>query len=145
MEAFKKTIARRMGFAFVFFIIVLAINIARMSVDFGTIVPERVWSFTLGLMAGAELILVYTMVSYIRALHNDDVLKTLYVAEADERNVMIRTKTGGMAVNIIMGALVCAGPIAGIWIEVVFYTLFATLLFVALLKGTLKLYYKKKL
>jgi hypothetical protein len=72
-------------------------------------------------------------------------LQALFIEETDERNVMIRAKTGGAAINIIMATLICATLIGRIFNEIVFYTLFATLMFVAIVMVLLKLYYKKKL
>jgi hypothetical protein len=94
-------------------------------------------------MCGADVIIVSNLIRYVNALQDDNKLQELFIAETDERNIMIRTKTGGTAINIIMAVLVCATIIAGIFNIVVFYTLIATLLFIALLKVTLKLYYSR--
>jgi Kef-type K+ transport system membrane component KefB len=96
-------------------------------------------------MCGTILIGVYILVIYIRALRNDGRLQELFISETDERNILIRSKTGGMAINIIMAALALATIISGIFNEVVYFTLLITLLFVVLFKGTLKLYYRKKI
>jgi hypothetical protein len=50
-----------------------------------------------------------------------------------------------MAINIIMAALVLATIVSGVFSEIVYFTLLVTLLFVAILKGALKLYYRKKM
>jgi hypothetical protein len=49
------------------------------------------------------------------------------------------------AVNIILGTLICATLIGEIFNETVFYTLFATLQFVAIVMLMLKFYYKRKI
>jgi hypothetical protein len=144
MEAYKKTITIRIGLMTAFIVIVLIVDVTQMLVDFGTVVSERVWSFSLGLMIGTEMVVAVILGKYLRALRDGNVLKALFIAETDERNVMIRTKTGGMTVNIIMGTLALFAPISGVFNETVFFTLLATLLFVALLKAVLKLYYRRK-
>jgi hypothetical protein len=145
MDAFRKTISRRLWTGRIFVLLVLVLNIAQRFIDFESVVPDNIFAFSLGVTLGAEFLGILLLAKYSKAMREEEKLKELYIAETDERNMMIRTKTGGVAINIIMGVLVCAILVAGVWSEVVFYTLFATLLFVALLKGTLKLYYKKKL
>jgi hypothetical protein len=145
VEKFRKSINLRKNILCVYILVVSWISASQQFIDFGFTIPEHVWGFGFGLMVGADVIAVYFLVIYMRAMQDESKLQALYILETDERNVMIRTKTGGMAVNIIMAMLVCAALVAGIFSEIVFYTLIATLLFIALLKGTLKLYYRKKI
>jgi hypothetical protein len=128
-----------------FVLVVSLVTLSHRFFDFGFAGSENVWDFVLGLMSGADAVAVYFLVTYMRALQNESKMQELYIAETDERNILIRTKTGGTAVKIIMATLVCAALIAGIFSEVVFFTLIATLLFVALLQGILELYYKRKI
>jgi hypothetical protein len=146
MEKFKKTVSRRMLVGYVLMLIIIAMNTVPryfMNIDIEG-VSGRTLEFGVGLMLGAEAVVIYLLFKYGRAMRDETKMRSLYISETDERNLLIRTKTGGLAIDVIMCVLVCAVPIAGILNEVVFFTLVATLVFVALLKATLKVYYKNK-
>lgn len=80
-----------------------------------------------------------------RAIGSDDILRRLYIAENDERARLIRDKVGGAGLNVILGTLATASVISGFYSEVVFFTLSSVLLFAALVKGVLKVYYTRAL
>jgi hypothetical protein len=142
---FRKTINLRIALVTLFNSIFGLIGLFSRYLDFDIAVNELVWSLSLGLMCGTILIGVYILAIYIRALRNDDLLQKLFISETDERNILIRSKTGGMAINIIMAALVLATIVSGVFSEIVYFTLLMTLLFVAIIKGALKLYYRSKI
>jgi hypothetical protein len=145
VENFRKSIKFRKTLYYIFVLIVTLLNITQRFFDFGFAVSETVWNFGFGLMTGADAVAIYSLIIYTRALRDESKLQEMYIAETDERNILIRTKTGGTAVKIIMAVLVCAALVAGVFNEVVFFTLIATLLFIAVLKGVLEFYYKKKI
>jgi hypothetical protein len=146
MEKFRKTIEFRRTVLCIFVLVISLLTLTHWFIDFGIAVSEHLWAFVLGLLSGtADVVGVYFLVTYMLALYDESRLQALYIEETDERNILIRTKTGGMAVNIIMATLVCAAIVAMIFSLVVFFTLIGTLLFTALLKLTLKLYYRKKI
>jgi uncharacterized membrane protein len=149
VENFQKTIKHRRFTGIVLVIIVLVISVVGRFTSYISfiekLIPEHISAFSGGLALSATFILILSAAKYTKALHNEEILKKLYITETDERNVMIRTKTGGTAVNIILATLICAALIGGIFNETVFYTLFATLLFDAILMVTLKFYYKKNI
>jgi hypothetical protein len=109
------------------------------------LIPAYVSAFSGGLSLAAAFLLIRSVAKYTKALCNEEILKELYIAETDERNVMIRAKTGGTAVNIILATLICATIIGGVFNETVFYTLYATLLFVSIVMLIFKFYYKKNI
>jgi hypothetical protein len=145
MEAFRKTILHRLWAGRIFVVLILALTIVRRFTNYESLLPENILAFSIGLAISAEIVGIFTWSKYTQALRDEEKLKELYIFETDERNVMIRVKTGGTAINMIMGALVCAALIAGIFNETVFFTLVATLFFIALVKGILKVYYNRKL
>jgi hypothetical protein len=79
------------------------------------LIPEYISAFSGGLALSVAFILILSVAKYTKALHNEEILKKLYITETDERNVMIRTKTGGTAINIILATLICATLIGGIF------------------------------
>jgi uncharacterized membrane protein len=149
MDKFRKTVEQRRFIGIVLIIIVLAISVIGRFTSYllliENLIPEYISAFSGGFSLAVEIILIMNVAKYTKALKSEEILKELYIDETDERNVMIRTKTGGTAVNIIMLTLICATLISGIFSETVFYTLFATLLFVAILSLSLKFYYKKNI
>jgi hypothetical protein len=129
--------------------IVLVISVAGIFTSYlyplEMLIPDYVLGFSGGLSLAVAFLLIRSVAKYTKALQSEEILKELYIEETDERNVTIRTKTGGTAINIILGTLICAALVGGIFNEIVFYTLFATLLFVSSVILILKFYYKKKL
>jgi hypothetical protein len=98
----------------------------------------------MGVMFGAEICIILLLCKYNRAIRSETKLKKLYIEETDERNILIRTKTGGLAVDIITYTIVCAILTIGIFNAVVCYTLTATLMFISILRIVLFAYYENK-
>jgi hypothetical protein len=144
MEAFRKTVTRRHWLGIAYTVLVAVLTSAQRFMDFNTLIPDYVLDFSLGLFTGAEVLVIYFVVRYSKALRDPALLETLYIAETDERNAFIRAKTGGMAVNVIIGGLICAALAAGIFSETAFIALAASAAFAALVRGSFKAYYRKK-
>jgi hypothetical protein len=149
VDKFRKTIERRRLIEIVLIIIVLVISVVGVFTNYLSplvkLVPEYILGSSGGLALAAAFLLIRSAAKYTKALRSEEILRELYIAETDERNVMIRAKTGGMAADIILPTLICAALIGGIFNEIVFYTLFATLLFISIIMLSLKLYYKKNI
>jgi drug/metabolite transporter (DMT)-like permease len=149
VENFRKTIEHRRFIGIVLIISVLFISVVGRFTDFlsplRNFIPGYVSALSGGLSLAAAILLIRGFVKYTKALQDEEILKGLYIAETDERNVLIRAKTGGTAVNIILATLICATLICGIFNETVFYTLYATLLFISMVMLILKFYYKNNI
>jgi hypothetical protein len=149
VENFRNIIEHRRLIEIVLIVIVLAISIVGVFTSYLSplemLIPEYVSGLGGGLSLAVAFLLIRSVAKYTKALCDEEILRELYVAENDERNVLIRAKTGGAAVNIILATLICATLIGGIFNETVFYTLFATILFVSIVMLTLKFYYKKNI
>lgn len=100
-------------------------------------------SFTLGVYTGTLFLVVINLRKYMLAMKYEENFKQLYIQETDERHQYIVAKTGGSAINIIIFSLALASIIAGFFSETIFFTLLGSVLFVALVKGSLKIYYNK--
>jgi len=81
---------------------------------------------------------------YRKALRSETELKKLYIEEMDERRKLIKDKIGGTGLNICLGGIATATIISGFFNEVVFLSLMGALIFMASVKGILKVYYRNK-
>ncbi|HRX08633.1 MAG TPA: hypothetical protein P5559_05665 [Candidatus Limiplasma sp.] len=98
-----------------------------------------------GLLAVVVIVLVLTALRYLAALKNEDKRKALYIYENDERRLLIRSKMGGDAIQLVLMALVVATVVSEFFNQTVFFTLLAVLLFTALVKAVFKAVYTGKL
>jgi hypothetical protein len=62
----------------------------------------------------------------------------------DERRKLIKDKIGGTGLNISLGGIATATIISGFFNEIVFLSLMGALIFMASVKGILKVYYRNK-
>lgn len=98
-----------------------------------------------GLFAAVIGVLVVTAVRYNAARRDEEKRKALYIYENDERRLLIKSKMGGDAIQLLMMALVVATFVAEFFSQTVFFTLLAVLLFTAAVKALFLLVYSKKL
>lgn len=143
MEKFKRTIQRRMilmrAYSGVIAILIL------LGTFFNYPKTEtRAISFIYGAGLGTMFLLFFYMRKYTFGLRNEETIKQLYIAENDERHRFILTKTGGTALNIVILGLALGSVIAGFFNEIIFFSLLGATIFSALVKGSLKWYYTKK-
>ena len=111
-------------------------------------VSEDLRGFIIGFQIGIGTCLlvamVYAMIKYFSAIRNPDKLKKIYISETDERRLFIKQKTGGIGMNIVTYGLVVGTVAAGNINDSAFLTLLCASLFVVLVRGVLKLYYRNK-
>ena len=100
--------------------------------------------FQVGIFVGFQVMLLLDIIKSFKALRNEQEIKKLYIAEHDERAKFIQDKIGGMGLNISLAVLAVAAIIAGFFHQLVFITLVGVIVFMSLVKGTLKLYYRNK-
>jgi hypothetical protein len=110
-----------------------------------TLVDTKVFTVSIGIMISVGFFIIGMLRDYDKALKNEDYLQKLYIKETDERNILIRTKTGGSAVAIILAGLAIGTIISAFFNETVFYTLMSIFVFIALVKIVLKIYYNRVL
>ena len=110
--------------------------------------PENLYHFILGYQTGLFAFICCTLAFYIArnsaALINPGHLKNLHISETDERKLFIRQKVGSTGMNIIVYGLIIGAIVSGSINYVVFLTLLGASIFVAVVFGVLKLYYRSK-
>ncbi len=95
----------------------------------GDIYNENVVSFQTGLLIGIGIVALYLVVRYARCLRNEEMLRTLYNNEFDERKKYMKSKAGMPIIGITSGCIIFAGIIAGYFNEIIFITLIAAAMF----------------
>jgi hypothetical protein len=147
METFKKTIKQRVIISRIYLVCLMLITmVPRIFFDeYAALADTHAFAFSIGAMVGVGGLVIVLLWKYGRALKNEDYLRKLYIKETDERNVLIRTKTGGSAVMIIIAGLIVGIIGSTFFSKTVFYTLIAVFVFIALVHLVLKIYYNKKM
>ena len=144
MEKFKMSLKKRLALMMMFngvaVIFVLLTGIyGNMMVS-----SDMIHGFQVGVFVGMQIIMIKFITKYKRALSNENELRKIYIEENDERTKHIKDKIGGVGFKFSLGMIATATIIAGFFNEIVFITLCATLMFMALEKGFLKVYYRNK-
>ncbi len=105
------------------------------------VIPDFIRGFHTGAFIGVELTFVFFISKYIDSLRKEEALKKLYIEENDERTIMIMQKSGAIGMVICMIGLAIGTIVAGFINTTVFFTLLAALIFIALVRGFIKVYY----
>jgi len=152
MEAFRKMIKTRInigkvllliGAALVAMVFILGERIKNM-LDVPDFLRGVMYGFNIGIVCGFIIIVLRHMYRNISALKDDDKLKKLYIAESDERNLLILQKSGSIGINVNKIGLMIGASVSAYFSMAVFFTLLGACIFVSLTRGVLKLYYQKK-
>ena len=110
--------------------------------------PESMRDFAQGFSFGLICALVFIGVFYIfrcvASLSDEEKLKKLYIAETDERNLLIQQKIGGAGLNVCIIGLLIGASISAYFDLTVFFTLAGACFFAAATKAILKRYYRNK-
>ena len=145
MEQYRKTIQSRRGFLSVCVLLIALILTAEtlgwLPIGTETFYDGFLTGFLGGALTGIELIFIFLIARYTKALRNEESLKKMYIDETDERKAYIRTKSGGWTMYITSVAVIIAGIVAGYYNMTVFFSLLAVGVFQLLIIGALKLYY----
>ncbi len=111
-------------------------------------VSERIQGFIEGFQVGILMTLVITLIFFlvrnIMAMRDSERLKKLYISETDERKLFIMQKSGSIGMNIAMYGLAVGTAVSGNINDTVFLTLLGACLFLTLIRGFFKLYYRNK-
>jgi len=146
MEQFKKKLIAQQYFlviGIIGLIIVFVFNIVRESA------PSATGHFIEGVQAGFTIplagVFIFLFCRTLSATKNPDKLRKLYIAETDECTMLIRQKSGSAGMNIVMYGLTLGAFVAGSFNETVFFTLLGACIFVGLVRGFFKVYYRIKI
>lgn len=146
MNKFKAQIRNRTIFLIILFVSMISIYlILFLNQDKLSSPSNDIINFHGGALSSFSILIILHIVRNLRAIRNENKLKKLYIGENDERSIMIMQKTGAFGINICIIGFACATIIAGYFNKVVFSTLLGATLFVTIVKGLFKLYYRNKL
>ncbi len=148
MENFRQKVKKRIG---------VNLALAAVSLIVAAVVCVKAFGAEQGFLpvyiAGVEFGLFITFFAYLifgaardaRALGDEEKLRALHIAESDERTRFIEEKMGKTALNALIVALILAVLLASCFDLTVALTLVGVLLFAAMLRGGLWVYYSCKL
>ena len=142
MDKFKAKIQKRI-FVMAFILIILAVIYFIFPLYAAELppIPDFIRGFHFGAFIGIELALVFFIVRFIVSLRTIESLKKLYIEENDERTKMIMQKSGAIGMGICMAGLSIGTITAGFLNETAFFSLLGALIFTALVRGFIKVYY----
>lgn len=101
--------------------------------------------FQTGLFMVWAAIMIWGIISSVRALRSEERLKKQYIKQYDERTRTIQTEAQAKAFQISILGMMIAAVISGFYSYTVFYTLLATLIVMCLIAAIGKLFYSRTL
>lgn len=144
MDDFKKTLKARNICMVIVALVIAAIYISLMLVKDRWDISTDIINFQAGIFAVLEFILFGTALKNAITMKNNSKLQALYIKEHDERNAMIKQKTGSTLLPICAIGLGIAAIVAIYFSQTVFFSLVGAIGFMALVKIALRLYYGRK-
>lgn len=146
LQNYRKEIARRISLLVVFCVIaLLAIVIGAdflKDISLGT--TDRT-DYVLGFFTGIELVCVFYMGCLIRAYRDEKYLKEMYTKETDEREILIRMKSGKNIVpilSLVIAVIACVMSYVNYEVFIALTAVAIAQIFITLI---LKIYWSKKL
>jgi len=148
MDAFKKQIKIRVnlltvGLLAIFVSLSLSAHYEKPASN-SEIMQGLVAGFQSGIAVALLVVMGLFLTRYVMAINNSERLRQLYITETDERNVLIRQKTGSIGMNVTNFGLILGTVVAGNINDTAFLTMLAASLFVGLVHAFLKIYYRRK-
>ena len=149
MEEYRKVIKKKIGLMAAFNVlaaafITLIVTSENMTARINEPISDFIHGFQLSIFIFLQFVMIMYITKYGKSLKNEDKLKKLYIKEHDERTTLIRNRIGGIGFNFSLGIIATAAIMAGFFNQMVFVTLLGVLIFMSLIKGFLKVYYKNK-
>jgi len=147
MDQYKNTLKKRLYLLSICLIMYITTNYIMYS-HVGTRRDGADTDFILGFQFGIGFfvfaLLAYFIIRYISVLHSEKRLKEMYIADTDERKLMIYQKSGSAGMTFAIFGLAISAVLAGYYNTTVFFSLLGSCLFLAFIRAALKLYYKNK-
>ena len=146
MEAYKAAVSKRIRRVTIFTICVAVFVI---SMHFFFVKTQEgatgnLFAFLEGGVISIDLLALFYMIQYRKALNDEMKLKNLYNREHDERNQFIKQKAGFPVMTAAGVMLIIGGVTAGYINSTVSYTMAACGIFVLLFQLILKFYFQRK-
>lgn len=146
LQNYRKEIARRISLLVVFCVTaLLAIVLAAFFLK--DISPSKAdtTDYVLGFFTGIELVCLFYMGCLIRAYRDEKYLKEMYTKETDEREILIRMKSGKDIVPILSFVIAVIACVMSYVNYEVFIALTAVAIAQIIITVVLKIYWSKKL
>lgn len=146
LQNYRKEIARRISLLVVFCVIALLAIVlgADFLKDISLGTTDRT-DYVLGFFTGIELVCVFYMGCLIRAYRDEKYLKEMYTKETDEREILIRMKSGKDIVPILSFVIAVIACVMSYVNYEVFIALTAVAIGQIIITLILKIYWSKKL
>lgn len=146
LQNYRKEIARRISLLVVFCITAL-LAIVLGAVFLKDISPSNAdtTDYVLGFFTGIELVCIFYMGCLIRAYRDEKYLKEMYTKETDEREILIRMKSGKDIVPILSFVIAVIACVMSYINFEVFIALTAVAIAQIIITVVLKIYWSKKL
>lgn len=146
LQNYRKEIARRISLLVVFCVTALLAIVlgADFLKDISLETTDRT-DYVLGFFTGIELVCVFYMGCLIRAYRDEKYLKEMYTKETDEREILIRMKSGKNIVPILSLVIAVIACVMSYVNYEVFIALTAVSIAQIIITLILKIYWSKKL
>ncbi|PMC59750.1 hypothetical protein CJ208_06835 [Finegoldia magna] len=146
LQNYRKEIARRISLLVVFCVTAL-LAIVLGAVFLKDISPSKAdtTDYVLGFFTGIELVCLFYMGCLIRAYRDEKYLKEMYTKETDEREILIRMKSGKNIVPILSFVIAVIACVMSYVNYEVFIALTAVAIAQIIITVILKIYWSKKL
>lgn len=146
LQNYIKEIARRISLLVVFCVTAL-LAIVLGAVFLKDISPSKAdtTDYVLGFFTGIELVCLFYMGCLIRAYRDEKYLKEMYTKETDEREILIRMKSGKDIVPILSFVIAVIACVMSYVNYEVFIALTAVAIAQIIITVILKIYWSKKL
>lgn len=146
LQNYRKEIARRISLLVVFCVTALLAIVlgADFLKDISPKTTDRT-DYVLGFFTGIELVCVFYMGCLIRAYRDEKYLKEMYTKETDEREILIRMKSGKNIVPILSLVIAVIACVMSYVNYEVFIALTAVAIGQIIITLILKIYWSKKL
>lgn len=146
LQNYRKEIARRISLLVVFCVIALLAIVlgADFLKDISPKTTDRT-DYVLGFFTGIELVCVFYMGCLIRAYRDEKYLKEMYTKETDEREILIRMKSGKNIVPILSLVIAVIACVMSYVNYEVFIALTAVAIAQIIITLILKIYWSNKL
>lgn len=146
LQNYRKEIARRISLLVVFCVIALLAIVlgADFLKDISLETTDRT-DYVLGFFTGIELVCLFYMGCLIRAYRDEKYLKEMYTKETDEREILIRMKSGKNIVPILSLVIAVIACVMSYVNYEVFIALTAVAIAQIIITLILKIYWSQKL
>ena len=146
LQNYRKEIARRISLLVVFCVTaLLAIVLGAVFLKDISLSKADTTDYVLGFFTGIELVCLFYMGCLIRAYRDEKYLKEMYTKETDEREILIRMKSGKDIVPILSFVIAVIACVMSYVNYEVFIALTAVAIAQIIITVILKIYWSKKL